>query len=287
MQKDALALKTPIKVLKINIYKLMFVLKFILILLLYTNIYGTLLLRIGEKMKENKETNILSIILVFGLLLTFFVYKYSNKVEYLCLKEDTYKDTKITKDMIKICASRGRAKEAYITKETDIIGKCLNTNKRKERLIYPKDIEICESDRNITPIELTEELKYYNHKESSQDKELYTTFYIKDNILYAKNDNQEEKLLFNQEKLSKIASRSLSYTGDSRILLLTEKGNVYISEKDPSYDFDSNENFYFWKLEASNIVGFELINDKEGIHTSELYGITKDKSTVRIEEEYK
>lgn len=234
-----------------------------------------------------KKTNILSTILVFGLLLTFFIYKYSNKVEYICLKENTYKDTKITKDMTKTCTSRGRTNKEYITKEYDIIGKCLNTNKRKERLIYPSDIEICSEDRNITPLELTEELKYYNHKESSQDKEIYTTFYIKDNMLYAKVDNKEEKLLFNQEKLSKIAKRPISSTADSRILLLTEKGNVYISEKDPSYDYTTDENYYFWKLEATNIIGFELINDKEEIHTSELYGITKDKNIVRIEEKYK
>ena len=91
-------------------------------------------------MKENKKTNILSTILVFGLLIIFFGYKYSNKVEYLCLKDNTYKDTKITKDMITKCTSRGRTKEKYITKEYDIVGKCLNTNKRKERLIYPSDI---------------------------------------------------------------------------------------------------------------------------------------------------
>ncbi len=234
-----------------------------------------------------KKTNIINTILVFTLLLTFFIYKYSNKVEYLCLKENTYKDTKITKEMLKTCTERGRVNAEYITKETDIIDKCLNTNKRKEKLIYPKDIEICESDRNITKVELTEELKYYNHKESSQDKEIYTTFYIKDNMLYAKVDNQEEKLLFNQEKLSKIASRNLSSTADSRILILTEKGNVYISEKDPSYDYTKDEKYYFWKLEAANIIGFELISNKEEMYPSELYGITKDKNIVRIEENYK
>lgn len=236
-------------------------------------------------MKENK--NILSTILVFTLLLTFFIYKYSNKVEYICLKENTFKDTKITKDMITKCTSRGRTNKEYITKEYDIVGKCLNTNKRKERLIYPSDIEICSEDRNITPIALTEELKYYNHKESSQDKEIYTTFYIKDNMLYAKNDNQEDKLLFNQEKIDKIAKRPISSTGDSRIIILTTNGNVYISEKDPSYDYTTDENYYFWHLEATNIIGFELISNKEELYPSELYGITKDKSTVRIEEKYK
>ena len=42
--------------------------------------------------------------------------------------------------MIKTCTERGRTKEAYITKETDIIGKCLNTNKRKEVIVKNKDI---------------------------------------------------------------------------------------------------------------------------------------------------
>lgn len=238
-------------------------------------------------MKENKKTNILSTILVFGLLIIFFGYKYSNKVEYLCLKDNTYKDTKITKDMIKTCISRGRTKEKYITKEYDIVGKCLNTNKRKERLIYPSDIEICLEDRKITTIDLKEELKYYNHLESTSDKEIYYTFYIKDNMLYVKGDNKDDKLLFNQEKVNKIASRNLSSTGDSRILILTTNGNVYISEKDPSYDFDYNKDFYFWKLKTSNIMGFELVNNKEHTQNSELYGITKDNKTIRIEEEYK
>ncbi len=238
-------------------------------------------------MRKNKKTNILSTILVFGLLIIFFGYKYSNKVEYLCLKDNTYKDTKITKDMIKTCISRGRTKEKYITKEYDIVGKCLNTNKRKERLIYPSDIEICLEDRKITTIDLKEELKYYNHLESTSDKEIYYTFYIKDNMLYVKGDNKDDKLLFNQEKVDKIASRNLFSTGDSRILILTTNGNVYISEKDPSYDFDYNKDFYFWKLKTSSIVGFELVNNKEETQNSELYGITKDNKTIRIKEEYK
>ena len=83
--------------------------------MLYTNIYDTLIIRTGDLVKENKKTNILSTILVFGLLIIFFGYKYSNKVEYLCLKDNTYKDTKITKDMITKCTSRGRTKEKYIS----------------------------------------------------------------------------------------------------------------------------------------------------------------------------
>ena len=65
------------------------------------------------------------------------------------------------------------------------------------------------------------------------------------------------------------------------------RSNVYISEKDPSYDFDYNKDFYFWKLKTSSIVGFELINNKEHTQNSELYGITKDNKKIRIEEEYK
>ena len=255
--------------------------------MLYTNIYDTLRIRIGDLVKENKKTNILSTILVFGLLIIFFGYKYSNKVEYLCLKDNTYKDTKITKDMITKCTSRGRTNKKYITKEYDIVGKCLNTNKRKERLIYPSDIEICSEDRDITTIELTDELNYYNHPESTSDKEIYYTFYVKNNMLYVKGNNKDDKLLFNQEKVDKIAKRTFSSTGDSRILILTTNGNVYISEKDPSYDFDYNKDFYFWKLKTSSIVGFELINNKEHTQNSELYGITKDNKKIRIEEEYK
>ena len=106
-------------------------------------------------------------------------------------------------------------------------------------------------------------------------------------MLYVKGDNKDDKLLFNQEKVDKIASRNLFSTGDSRILILTTNGNVYISEKDPSYDFDYNKDFYFWKLKTSSIVGFELVNNKEETQNSELYGITKDNKTIRIKEEYK
>ena len=106
-------------------------------------------------------------------------------------------------------------------------------------------------------------------------------------MLYVKGNNKDDKLLFNQEKVDKIASRNLSSTGDSRILILTTNGNVYISEKDPSYDFDYNKDFYFWKLKTSNIMEFELVNNKEHTQNSELYGITKDNKTIRIEEEYK
>lgn len=234
------------------------------------------------------KSRLIRTVLVILLLVFMFAYKYSNKVEYICLVSNTYKGTKITEDMIDLCTSRGRVKDKYITKEYDIVNKCLNTNKKMESLIYFSDIEICEDDRKITNIDLTDELKYYNHIESSYDKEIYDTFYIKDNMLYVRSDdNKEDKLLFNQEEIDKIAKRHLSPTGDSRILILTKSGNVYISEKDPSYAFDYNKDFYFWKLKVSNIIGFELINDKEDNYQSELYGITKDNKSIRIDEDYK
>ena len=80
-------------------------------------------------MKENKKTNILSTILVFGLLIILFGYKYSNKVEYLCLKDNTYKDTKITKDMITKCTSRGRTNKKYIKSFMEVMNYGSNKSK--------------------------------------------------------------------------------------------------------------------------------------------------------------
>ena len=239
-------------------------------------------------MKENKKTNILSTILVFGLLIIFFGYKYSNKVEYLCLKDNTYKDTKITKDMITKCTSRGRTKEKYITKEYDIVGKCLNTNKRKERLIYPSDIEICSEDRDITTIELTDELNYYNHLESTSDKEIYYTFYVKNNMLYVKGNNKDDKLLFNQEKVDKIVEKL--NTSNAKVMAELRKRNIkFESNVDIIAETEAEQKFGTWLksqypgyYESHMITSYVPQNDDMGGGpTYQGNGLTETKSNAK------
>lgn len=92
-------------------------------------------------MKDKGKTLKLAVVII--LLTLMFGYKYSNKVHYICLKDNTYEKTRITSDMIEDCTFRGRTKKEYITSKEDIVNKCLKVNKRKKDLIYPSDIDIC------------------------------------------------------------------------------------------------------------------------------------------------
>lgn len=90
---------------------------------------------------------VLKTAVVIILLVTMFGYKYSNKVNYICLNINTYEGTLITSNMVKECSFRGRTKKEYISNKDDIIGKCLKVNKREKDLIYPSDLDNCMEDK--------------------------------------------------------------------------------------------------------------------------------------------
>ena len=99
--------------------------------------------------------------------------------------------------------------------------------------------------------------------------------------MYAKNlDTKKEQIIFDKEKVSNIAIRSICCTGNGLLLILTEEGNVYISEKDVNYFF--NFNFPFTKLEVSNIIAFKLIPAFDYDYAKNLYGINKNKEEILL-----
>ena len=231
------------------------------------------------------KSRLIRTVLVILLLVFMFAYKYSNKVEYICLVSNTYKGTKITEDMIDLCTSRGRISEKYIVIKEDAIGKCLTENKRKEDLIYPSDLQICSEDKKEVLIELLDKIEILGYRESSEDEEVYYDIYVKDKKLFALNKTtNEERLVFDTEEVDKIAKRDICCTGNAKLLILTTSGNVFMSLKDINYEYTFDSDFLFTRLNTLNIVGFKLVSEIDNGYVSQLYGITSDNREVLIEE---
>lgn len=99
--------------------------------------------------------------------------------------------------------------------------------------------------------------------------------YIKNNKLYAKNlETNEEKIIFDKEPVKNIASRKICCTGNAHLLILTNIGNVYMSEEDSNYGFTLNIKFN--KLDAKDIVSFKLVPAFDYDIVKNLYGVDSE-----------
>ena len=107
--------------------------------------------------------------------------------------------------------------------------------------------------------------------------------FIDENVLYAVNeDNNEKRVIFDKENVKNIAIMPICCAGDGNLLILTEYGNVYISEKDCNYSFSFD--FPFKKLDVSDIVSFKLVpTDEYSYYNMDLYGINSKNEEVLVQ----
>ena len=107
--------------------------------------------------------------------------------------------------------------------------------------------------------------------------------FIDENVLYAVNeDNNEKRVIFDKENVKNIAIMPICCAGNGNLLILTEYGNVYISEKDCNYSFSFD--FPFKKLDVSDIVSFKLVPTDEYSHYNmNLYGINSKNEEILIQ----
>lgn len=220
------------------------------------------------------------IIIIFIILITSMMLIYQNTKEYTYVCFTTYmaEGDIISENYLDECKTNKRLPKGVMTNKEDLIiegpyswYKTLKPYNKGE-IIFQDDLEIyIEQKEQETIIELLTEVEVMDHGKSSEDFTKYKA-YVKNNKLYAINLNtNEEKIIFDKEKVDKIAVRPFCCAGEAWLLILTTNGNVYISDKDCHYAFGFD--FPFTKLKVKDIKSFKLIPAYDYDIVKNLYGI--------------
>lgn len=226
---------------------------------------------------KNKK-NIIIIISIILLVTFILIYQNTREYTYICFKTYMAEGDIISENYLDECKTNKRIPKGIITNKEDLIiegpyswYKTLKVYNKGE-MIYQKDLEIyIEPKSEETIIELLTEVEVMNHGNSSEEFTKYKA-HIKNNKLYALNlKTNEEKIIFDKEKVDKIAIRPFCCAGEAWLLILTTNGNVYISDKDCHYAFGFD--FPFTKLNVKNIKSFKLIPASDYDPVKNLYGI--------------
>lgn len=134
----------------------------------------------------------------------------------------------------------------------------------------------------VTELILKSSVTQDNHYIDGEEELIEYKVMIKNKKLYATNlETDEERVIFDKEEVSNIAVRPICCTGNGNLLILTTKGNVYLSEKDCNYSFSFD--FPFQKLEAQDIVAFKLIPASDNDVTKNLYGVDSKGNQILLQ----
>lgn len=235
-----------------------------------------------------KKKNVIIIVATLILLTYIAIYQRNKEYTYICLNQNLSEGDIVAELHLAECTTNKRLKKGTITKKEELLHEDFYTsyktlkNYKEGEILYKNDFEIYIYPKSQeASIELLKELEVMNHGNSSEDFTKYKA-YIKGNKLYAINlKTNEEKIIFEKEKVSSIAIRPFCCAGNAKLLILTTNGNVYISKKDCHYSF--NFDFPFEKINISNIKGFKLIPKDDYDPVKDLYGITYNEELKFIE----
>ena len=236
-----------------------------------------------------KKKNIFILIFIILIVVTIIIIYESNKeYKYVCFNVNMAKGDSVSENLLDECTSNNRLPKGVLTNKKDLIieeeyswYKTLKEYNKGE-MIYQKDLEVYQSPKSQeTIIELLTEVEVLNHGNSEESLTKYKA-YVKNNKLYAINlKTNEEKVIFEQEKVDKIAIRPFCCAGDAWLLILTTTGNVYISDKDCHYAFSFD--FSFTKLNVKDIKSFKLIPAYDYDPVKNLYGINSTGEEILLQ----
>jgi len=226
---------------------------------------------------KNKK-NIIIIIFIILITSVILIYQNTREYTYVCFNINMAEGDIISENYLEECKTNKILPKNAITNKEDLILEELNSWYKtikainKGEIINQDDLELyIEPKEQETIIELLTEVEVMNHGNSSEDFTKYKA-YVKNNKLYAVNlKTNEEKIIFDKEKVDKIAIRPFCCAGDAWLLILTTNGNVYISDKDCHYAFSFD--FPFTKLNVKDIKLFKLIPAYDYDIVKNLYGI--------------
>ncbi len=237
-----------------------------------------------------KKILIISFILLF---ITIFILIVTNEKEYkyICLNMNLSNEEIIDETKLTECNANEQLSNEVITKKDELLFQDYHKKYMLKEGISIKKGDILYKDyftyyeepkQTVTELQLLDELEVMNHGNSSEEFVKYSV-YIKNSKLYATNkNNNETKIVFDKEEVKKMASRPICCTGNANLLLLTNNGNVYISEKDSNYFFSFD--FPFKKLDTTDIISFILIPHDDYDSIKNLYGINSKGEKILLQE---
>ena len=228
-----------------------------------------------------KKIMIISIITTIILITIVSLYSVNRKYTYICFKEEFTGGNFVEEKHLTECTTNKKLEKGVITNKEELKSKnpkenyvlIDNITYKPKEFIYKKDFYITHYEKNTeTEVPLLTELSVKTQK-SSEDEMINYHIYIKNEKLYATNLNEKkDALIFDKEKVKNIAVRPICCAGEGLLIILTQKGNIYLSEHDVNYWFSFN--FPFKKLNASNIDTLKLKPKKDLDIVKDLYGIT-------------
>lgn len=245
-----------------------------------------------------KRKNIIFIIVTITILISIYLYQSNREYKYICLNRELLKEENIYEFMLEICTTKEIIPKGLITKKEEIIssetGKYYQLTKdsySKEEMLYKEDFVLVDTNiQTETEIPLLNELEVITTARienglpiGNLEIPIKYKIYLKDKKIYAKNlNNNEEKIIFDNEEVKNIAVRPYCCTGNGKLIILTTKGNLYISKYDCNYFFSFE--FPFEKLNITDLKSIKLVpKDKNDIVKS-LYGINSKDEEIFIEE---
>lgn len=247
-----------------------------------------------EEKKMNILTKVVMIIVFVVMVIVFVIMRFNLKYEYVCFNRDMQKDEVVFESYLDICTTRKELPQGVVINKSELISDVEHTYYKLEKDIYKKGDMLYKKDFTIYEEEKVEEKVLTLLKEATfktdegktiLNEEDFITYhvFVDENVLYAVNeDNNEKRVIFDKENVKNIAIMPICCAGDGNLLILTEYGNVYISEKDCNYSFSFD--FPFKKLDVSDIVSFKLVpTDEYSYYNMDLYGINSKNEEVLIQ----
>lgn len=239
---------------------------------------------------NNKKNIIIILICISIILLITIIYINTKEYKYICLNKVLYQGEFVLETDLNICTTKNKLLKNTITNKNELLDEREDYNYQliKEKyepgeILYKEDFELKTPTKvEVTDITLLNEVEVLDHGKHSEDFTKYKA-YIKDGKLYAINlFNQQEKVVFDKEKVKNIAIRPYCCAGNTKLLILTTTGNVYLSNQDCTYSF--NFDITFSKLKVENITSFKLIPNEENDIVKSLYGINNNNEKILITE---
>jgi len=236
------------------------------------------------------------LIILGGIVLCIIligIYLNSNiEYSYVCFNRDMIRDQTVREEYLDECISKEKLPKGVITDRDEIVtgdewfAYIIKKDEYKAGdMLYKKDFILHEYPKSeVVDIQLLNELEVVDHGNGFENIETYR-LYIEDKKLYANNkDTGETRLIFGTEEVKNIALRGLCCAGDSRLLILTAGGNVYISLKNATYGFNFDSEFLFDKLNVSNVVSFKLVPKDDIDVVKDLYVIDDNGNEIKVDD---
>lgn len=229
---------------------------------------------------------------VLCIILVGIYFNNNREYRYVCFNQDMIKEQTVREEYLDECISKDRLPKGVITDKSEILtddewtSYIIKIDKYiKGEMLYKDDFILHEYPKSeVVDIQLLNELEVVDHGNGFENIETYR-LYIEDKKLYANNkDTGENRLIFDKEEVKNIALRSLCCAGDSRLLILTTNGNVYISLKNATYGFNFDSEFLFDKLKVSDVVSFKLVPKDDIDIVKDLYVIDSSGNEIKVDD---